>query len=72
MIKNSSPDKSGNPESLNKLLQQFERFSNNVPIVGKNLLRVLYRLFYLQFCDSSDPRKKICSKGTEKYFCFFL
>ena len=33
MIKNSLPNKSGNPESLKKLSQQFKRFSTNVPIV---------------------------------------
>ena len=39
MIKNTLPDKSGNPESLRKS-QQFESFSTNVPIVGEDLLRV--------------------------------
>ena len=28
--------------------------STNAPIVGKDLLRVFYKLFYLQCCDSSD------------------
>ena len=55
MIKNTLPDKSGNPESLKIYLQQFESFSTNVPIVAEDLLRAFYRLFlYLQFCDSSD------------------
>ena len=49
MIKNTLPDKSGNPESLEKESQQFESFSNNVSIVGEDLLRVFYRLCYLQF-----------------------
>ena len=32
-----------------KYSQQFESFSTNVPIAGKDLLTVFYRLFYLQF-----------------------
>ena len=54
MIKNILPDESGNPESLEKESQQFESFSTNVPIVGEDLLRTFYRLFFLQFCDSGD------------------
>ena len=54
MIKNTLPDKLGNPESLKKELQQFESFLTNVHIVGEDLLRAFYRLFYLHFCDSSD------------------
>ena len=54
MIKNTSPDKSGNVESLKKESQQFQSFETNVPMVGKDLLRAFYRLFCLQFCDSSD------------------
>ena len=51
MIKNTLPDKSENPESLKK---KIECFSTNVPIVGKDLLRAFYTLFYLKFCDLSD------------------
>ena len=47
MIKNTLPDKSGNPESLEKESQQFENFSTNVSIVGEDVLRVIGRLFYL-------------------------
>ena len=54
MIKNTLPDKSGNPESLEKELQQFESFSTNVSIVGEDLLGTFYRLFYFQFCVSGD------------------
>ena len=54
MIQNTLPDKSGNPESLEKESQQFGSFSTNVPIAGEDLLRASYRLFYLQFCDASD------------------
>ena len=54
MIKNTFPDKSGNPESLEKLSQQFESFSANVSIVGEDLLRAFYRLFDLKYCDSRD------------------
>ena len=39
MIKNTLPDKSGVPESLKKLYQQFESFSSN---------------FVIQFRDLSD------------------
>ena len=49
MIKNTLVDKLGNPESLNKLLQQFESTSDNVLITGEDLLRAFYILFYLQF-----------------------
>ena len=38
LSKNILPDKSGNPESLKKQMKQFESFSNNVPMVGENLL----------------------------------
>ena len=54
MIKNILSDKPQNPESLKKESQQLERFSTNVPIVGEDLLMAFNRLFYLQFCDSSD------------------
>ena len=54
MIKNTLPDKSRNPESLKKFSQQFENSSTNVQIVGENLLRAFYKLFYLRFCVSSD------------------
>ena len=57
MTKNTLPDKLGNPESLEKELQQFESFSHNASIVGKDLLRTYYRLFYLQFYVSGDQWK---------------
>ena len=47
MIKNTLPDKSGNPESLKKYSQQFESFSTNALKVDKDLLRAFYRLFFL-------------------------
>ena len=46
MIRNTLPDKSGNPESLKKQSQQYESFSTNVYIVGEDLHRAFYRLFY--------------------------
>ena len=58
MIKHTLLDKFENPESFKKWFQQFESSSTNVPIVGEDLLRAFYKLFYLQFCDSSDQRKK--------------
>ena len=54
MIKNNLPDKSGNPESLKKLLQQFKSFSTSVPGAVEDLLRAFYRFSFLQLCDSSD------------------
>ena len=54
MIKNILPDKSGKHKSLKKQSQQFESFSVNVTIVGKDLLRAFYRLFYLPFRDLND------------------
>ena len=57
MIKNTLSDKSGNPETLEKESQQFESFSTNVPIVGEDLLRAFYMLFYFQFCDLGDQWK---------------
>ena len=40
------PNKSGNLESLKKQLQEFKSFSTIVLIVGEDLLRAFYRLFY--------------------------
>ena len=57
MIKNSLPNKLGNPESIKKQSQQFESFLTNVFTVGEDLLRWFCKLFYLQFCDSSDQWK---------------
>ena len=51
MIKNTLPDKSGNPKSLEKEPQQFESFSTNV---SEDLLRAFHMLFYLQVCNSDD------------------
>ena len=57
MTKNTLPDKSENPESLKifqKPSQHFKSFSTNVSVVGEDLLRAFYRLFCLQFFDTSD------------------
>ena len=62
MSKNTFPDKSGNPESLEKELQQFESFSTNVSIVDEDLRRAFYRLFYWQFCDSTDQWKNTSNR----------
>ena len=54
---NNLPDKLVNPEKLQKKeqkSQQFESFSNEMPVADKDLLRSFYRLIYLQLCDSSD------------------
>ena len=39
VIKNTLPNKSGNPESLKNSSEQLESSSNNVHIVGEDLLR---------------------------------
>ena len=39
VIKITSPNKSGNPESLKKHSEKLESFSTNVHIVGEDLLR---------------------------------
>ena len=45
-------DKAGNAESLKKQSQQFESFSSNVPIIGKDLLRTFYNFFISYFMIS--------------------
>ena len=52
MIKSTLPNKSGNPESLEKLLEQLESSSTNAHTVGEDLLRAFYN-----FCVSSDQWK---------------
>ena len=52
MIKNTLPNKSENPENLKKESQQLESSSNNVHIIDKDLVRVFYKLFCVQFCVS--------------------
>ena len=55
MIRNTLPDKSGNPESLENNHNSSKAFQLMcLPIVGEDLLRVFYRLFYLEFSDSND------------------
>ena len=54
MIRNTLPNKSGNPESLEKFSQQLESSSTNVHTVGDDMPMVFYKLFYLRFCVSSD------------------
>ena len=52
------PDKSGNPETHEKQPEEFDSSSTNVHIVGEDLLREFYKLFYLSFCVSSDQQKQ--------------
>ena len=54
VIKNTLPNKPGNPESLKKYSFQVENSSTKVSIVDEGLLRAFYKLFYLWFCVSSD------------------
>ena len=58
MIKTILPNKSRNPESLEKILYHLESSSTNLHIVGKDLLRAFYKLLYLRFCVSSDQWKR--------------
>ena len=65
VIKKTFLDKSGNPESLKKQSQQFESFSTKVSIVGEDLLRTFYRLFFF-FCSfviQVISEKTVYSKG---------
>ena len=55
---NTLPNKSRNPESLEKILYHLESSSTNLHIVGKDLLRAFYKLLYLRFCVSSDQWKR--------------
>ena len=68
MIKNTLADKSGSLESLWKKSQQFESSSTRVHIIGEDLLMAFYKLFYLQFCDSSDNTVKQRYKKFGRYF----
>ena len=54
MIKNTFPNKSGNPEHLKKYSEQLESSTTNIHIIIKDLLRSFYKLFSLQFCVSND------------------
>ena len=54
MIKNTLPNKSGNPKRLEKYSSQFEISSTNIHIVGEDLLSAFYKLFYLRFFVSID------------------
>ena len=57
VIKNTLPNKSGNPGSLEKYKQQLEILLTIVHIDGDDLLRAFCNLSQLKFCISSDPRK---------------
>ena len=61
MIKNTLPDKLGNPKSLEKEPQQSESFSTNV---GGDLLREFHRLYFIyKFVVQMISEKPLCSKG---------
>ena len=64
MIKNTMPNKSGNPERL----KTVESSSTNMHIVGEDLLRAFYKLFCLQFCVSSDHWKNTVYQRSYKEF----
>ena len=60
MIRNTLPDKSGNPESFKKESQQFESFSTNLPIVGEDFLR---EFLSYNFVIQVISEKTLSSKG---------
>ena len=62
MIKNTLPNKLGNSEILEKLSQKLESSSTNVHILGEDLLRAFYKLFYLLFCVHVINEKTLCRK----------
>ena len=51
MIKNTFSNKSGNPQ---KIMIAVGKLLGNVHILGKDLLRMFFKLFCLGFCVSSD------------------
>ena len=54
MIKNTLPDNLKILKVSKNNRKNSEAFSTHVPIAAEDLLRAFYRLFYLQFFDSSD------------------
>ena len=66
-IKNTLPNKSGNPENLKKkMVMTFGKLSTNVHIVVEDLMRAFYKLFCLLFWVSSDQWKTVCSKDFKR------
>ena len=65
MIKNTLPDKSGNLESLKKKKksQQFESFSANVSMVGKDFLRAFTGCFVYNFVIQMISEKTLSRTG---------
>ena len=57
-MKNTFPKKSGNHQKI--IGNKLESSSTNVHIIGEDLFRVFYKLFYLRFCVSSDQWKMHC------------
>ena len=59
-------------QEILKTSNKFKSFLTNVPIVNEDLMRVFYRLFYLQFCKSSsqwkNPVYKRFYQQLERYF----
>ena len=54
MTQNILPDKSGNSENPEKIIATVRKPSTSMSKLSEDMLRAFYRLFYLQFCDSSD------------------
>ena len=57
MIKNTLPNKSGDRETLKKIITTVKNLSFNLHIVGEDLVRAFYKLLNLQFCDSNGQCK---------------
>ena len=66
MIKNTLLDKSGIPENLKKQLEQFKSFSTAASMVGEDLLRAFYRLFFYSFVIQVISEKTLCRKNFTK------
>ena len=57
MIRNTLPNKSGDRETLKKIITTVQNLSFNLHIVSEDLVRAFYKLLYLRFCDSNGQCK---------------
>ena len=68
VIKNTLPNKWGNPESLKNYSKVLQSSSNNMHIVSEDLLRAFWKLVFLRFCISSDQWKSTMQQRFHKEF----
>ena len=79
MIKNSFPNKSGNPKSLKRYSYQLESSSTNVHIVGESLLRAFSKIlqgiwerdFYMKILVTIIPTNLV-TNSLLSFFCNFI